>query len=130
MWDKGTALNEYEPVSVELLTQEKLTDLTPDTTYTFKVKAENVCGTGPLSNPFSTVMKKVPSQPENILTSTKKCNLHLTWDPPLSTGGYNVTEYKVEIETNITDVYAATENLNCSLTAGGNHMCDIPMKVL
>ena len=95
----------------------------PDTAYEFKVRAENVCGTGPFSETFLTEMKKVPGAPE-MTVATNECYFEVEWEEPYN-GGYNITEYKVEIETKVEGVWAS-DNIDCK----SNNSCRILMIML
>lgn len=78
--------------------------LTPGTTYTYRVTAENAMGEGPHSEPvMGTTLpgpSGVPSEPrtlglETFYSSDSDYGVRLTWLPPESDGGERVSHYTV-----------------------------------
>eukprot|EP00116_Pleurobrachia_bachei_P001452 sb/3461714/ len=71
-------------------------ELSPGTTYRFRIAAINACGRGEFSEPaaFKTCIPGFPGAPSSIRISKGADGAHLAWDPPANTNG-NISEYSV-----------------------------------
>mmetsp|Transcript_9440 Transcript_9440/g.8971 ORF Transcript_9440/g.8971 Transcript_9440/m.8971 type:complete len:317 (+) Transcript_9440:887-1837(+) len=70
--------------------------LTAGDTYKFRVRAENVYGTGPYSNVVSVVPKASPDKVVNVDTQNVGVNVKITWDEPDDFGSA-ITSYTILI---------------------------------
>ncbi|MFA6190248.1 MAG: DUF2341 domain-containing protein [Candidatus Staskawiczbacteria bacterium] len=71
--------------------------LTNGTEYTFTVTATNVVGTGPSSDPSSSVTPAtVPGQPTAVTPTYGDRQVSLFWSAPASNGGSAITDYVIE----------------------------------
>jgi titin len=79
------------------LTQQFLmTDVTPAQTYWFKVVAQNLVGTGPLSDGVSRIAASVPSAPVNLaVVSQSTASITFSWQANGNTGGSPVTDFAI-----------------------------------
>ena len=69
--------------------------LTNGETYTFEVAAANASGTGPRSDPSSTVVVGTPTAPTDVVAFSRRKAVALSWHAPTSTNGRPVTGYVV-----------------------------------
>jgi len=71
-------------------------ELSPGTTYKFRLAAINACGRGEFSEPaaFKTCVPGFPGAPSSIRISKGSDGAHLAWDPPANANG-NISEYSV-----------------------------------
>lgn len=69
--------------------------VTSGATYYYRVAAVNDMGMGPMSNEVSATVPTTPSAPLALAASGKDTLVRLTWSPPSSTGGVEVTGYRV-----------------------------------
>lgn len=68
-------------VSDSTAIQYELSAVTPDTAYTFRLRAYNVGGESPWTEPLKiTTLPDPPGIPENISTEASKYKIKLTWD--------------------------------------------------
>jgi hypothetical protein len=75
-----------------------VTGLTTGTTYTFRVRAVNPAGSGPLSSASNSVTPTsavVPSQPTNVAAQGASNSAKVTWTPSESDGDSAITRYDV-----------------------------------
>jgi fibronectin type 3 domain-containing protein len=74
------------------------TQVTPGTTYFYKVAAFNSLGTSKLSNEASATPTQPitpPGQPTNLVATPGVDNITLTWTPPANNGGAPITSYQI-----------------------------------
>ncbi len=96
------------------------TDVTIDTTYTYRVSAINSVGTSDPSNEDSAtatssssppIETKVPNSPRSLKASPlSPTKIILTWKEPTDNGGPVVTDYKIEYKTGEEDYSVLVEN--------------------
>jgi methionine-rich copper-binding protein CopC len=77
-------------------TSVALTSLTNGTTYTYRVSAVNIIGTGPASSSFSLTPVTIPGQPTGLEAIADNQVADLTWNAPSSDGGSPITDYRIE----------------------------------
>lgn len=98
--------NEYTPFNFSLIgTSFSLFYIDPNfsfnETFYYKISAVNSAGEGPKSTTLTvSVPFSLPSVPLNITATTyfnfsQQFNILVSWNPPLSNGGYNITEYNI-----------------------------------
>jgi hypothetical protein len=109
------------------------TGLTSGNTYTLRVSARNIHGTG-LPSPIVTVLAATePDVPTNVQTVDNGVTVRITWDAPVNTGGTGVTIDGYQIVVLESDLSTYTEDvINCDgtdVTILANRYCDIPMSV-
>nr|XP_006823015.1 PREDICTED: titin-like [Saccoglossus kowalevskii] len=100
---RDTAKDRWIRVTRATIKEEtfRVSDLIKDTEYEFRVSAENKVGVGEPSEPSKPVIAKlpydVPGAPKNPEVSdiTSK-SAQLTWQPPNSDGGSEITGYIIE----------------------------------
>jgi hypothetical protein len=115
--DQGTT-------SVGVVTQTTIGGLTNGTTYTFKVAAKNVAGTGALSAASNAVTpRSVPGVPTGASAVAGGGQATVSWSAPTSDGGsaitgYNVTCYVGGVALGTTTVGVATQTTVTGLTNG------------
>ena len=76
-----------------------VTGLINNTTYYFKVSARNNVGTSVPSSVLTVIPYTVPTAPLNLTSRPGNGFVDLSWNPPSSTGGRNITNYKIETKT-------------------------------
>ena len=78
-----------------------VTGLTNGTSYTFRVSAKNIIGTG-LSSAVSTAIipATVPGQPTITEVTIGNNEVNLTWTAPINNGGSAITDYIIEFLPN------------------------------
>jgi parallel beta-helix repeat protein len=77
--------------------------------YTYKIKAVNLVGSGPFSEEITAVPRSVPGAPQNIVAGADISEMILTWSPPLKKGGSVITGYRI---------YRGTEPSNLTFLTG------------
>ncbi|MEW9555483.1 fibronectin type III domain-containing protein [Nonomuraea sp. NPDC050783] len=104
--DGGTPITSYavtatpggRTVTTAGATTANVTGLSNGTAYTFKVTATNAVGTGPASAAsaaLTPVQGKLPGAPTEIVTAPELGSVRVSWRPPASDGGADITDYKV-----------------------------------
>ena len=75
-------------------TSVAVTGLTNGTTYTFKVRASNASGSGPLSAASNSVTPAtVPGSPLNVTATAGNLSAMIAWSAPVSNGGSTITGF-------------------------------------
>ena len=111
-------------------TSTTVTDLTPNQTYVFRVKAINALGDGPYTDKSSPVAitSTVPGKPTNVVGTPGNTQASLTWNAPVNTGGIALTDYVIQYSSNSgatwttfsdgvsTNTYATVTGLNNGTT--------------
>lgn len=67
--------------------------LTNGTLYTMRVRATNSIGTGPFSVPASESPGTQPGAVRSVVATAYDRSIHVSWSPPLDTGGSPITRY-------------------------------------
>ncbi|HZC51863.1 MAG TPA: N,N-dimethylformamidase beta subunit family domain-containing protein, partial [Mycobacterium sp.] len=110
-------------------TSTTVTGLTNGTTYTFKVSATNVNGTGPdsaASNAVTPSAPSLPGAPTGVTATAGNASAAVSWTAPSNTGGSTITKYTVtpfigttaQTPTTVTGNPAATSTTVSGLTNG------------
>lgn len=73
-----------------------MTELTPGTTYTFKVQAKNSFGTSSYSEAKSILAAQQPDTPLAPTSSIEGSSVKFEWQEPF-TGGSQITAYTIKI---------------------------------
>ncbi|MGA1872984.1 MAG: fibronectin type III domain-containing protein, partial [Thermoplasmatota archaeon] len=90
-----------EDESLEIVHEERnlsinIGDLSPGAVYEFMVRAENMRGAGPFSDPVEVMIITLPEKPEDLIeVSTGDGNVTVSWSEPLFDGGVPITGYRV-----------------------------------
>ena len=96
----GTAPPVSEAVS-SIKIQHLVTELSPETTYSFYLRPYNNFGVGPKSNTQTITIEGdelyKPGKPQNLTTIAKSGEVRVSWTAPLSDGGNAITQYQVEV---------------------------------
>jgi hypothetical protein len=110
--------------NVGVVSQTTIGGLTNGTTYTFRVAAKNVAGTGTFSNESNAVTPRtVPGAPTSVSASPGDGQATVSWSAPASDGGgqitgYDVTSYVAGVAQGTTSVTAVTQATVSGLTNG------------
>jgi hypothetical protein len=96
-----------------------ISGLTSLSTYSFRVKATNVFGTGPTTltaNVITVTLNGVPSSPgQPTLTQTSGSTFIVaTWSAPSSTNGASISAYSIEVQPKITTNAWVTLDSKCT----------------
>ena len=90
-------------------TSALVTGLTNGTTYTFKVSAVNLFGTGPASAASNALLiTNLPSAPTNVVGTRGSTTVALSWTAPASNGGFAITGYTIQVRSGATLVQTIT----------------------
>lgn len=122
-YDQGNG--NYIEVESGVTTQYYLkTDLTPGTTYAFKVQARNAVGFSLDSQEVSILAAKIPEAPINLANNvaiTTAYQIGLTWDQGVYNGGSAVIDYRLSYKESTSNsfTYYATDLTNTQLTVVG-----------
>ena len=108
--DGGSAITGYR-VELFILEQWRLlasptgtryrhTGLDPESTYSYRISAVNAAGTGAWSEPVEgTTGEATPTEPLSLMAEPDGANvIILTWEEPLSNGGYEIEEYEIRVQ--------------------------------
>jgi parallel beta-helix repeat protein len=71
------------------------TGVTAGITYFYEITAVTVIGEGPFSNEDSGMPFSEPSEPLGLLETSGASFVNLTWSPPLTDGGFPITNYTI-----------------------------------
>jgi outer membrane protein assembly factor BamB len=63
--------------------------------YSYWISAENREGESELAGPFNATPRGPPSTPRNVTVSSGPAYLNISWEGPLSNGGYSIEGYKI-----------------------------------
>ena len=90
------------------------TNLDPESTFIYRVGAVTTAGRGAWSEPVTgTSAKATPSEPLDLMAEADGAHvIILTWDEPVSNGGYEIEEYEIRVQqpdTTIWEILASTE---------------------
>ena len=91
--------------------------LTKGTTYTFKVRALNSVGAGPVATRDETPSGK-PGAPQNLTATGGRGSITLSWDAPADDGGSTIVNYRIE------KYNASTTNWDLLVTVSGTTYTD------
>ena len=75
-----------------------VTGLTNGQSYSLRVRALNASGAGAAAADVSATPRTVPGPPLNVAAVPGDGRVTLTWDPPASSGGIEITGYEFEID--------------------------------
>lgn len=126
VFDGGTPITSYTAISTPggftgtgINSPIMITGLTNGTTYTFKVKATNIVGDGPLSSSSNQVtLSTEPSAPVNLASTVLGSSIGLSWSEPSSDGGTAIIDYVIEYQLSTGGVWAVfADGLNTNTTA-------------
>lgn len=82
--------------TVSTITTVTVTGLTNGVNYLFRVAAVNLVGLGPYSNNAAAKPRTVPSAPRSVVATPDNAVVSLTWLPPVSNGGEDITQYNIQ----------------------------------
>jgi predicted phage tail protein len=105
-YNAGTPVTEYEilrgtsDVSLDpvgKVTRNAFDDesVEPGNSYYYQIRTINVNGKSETSKTIEASTKTTPSSPTDLKVETATDNVLLTWDPPVSDGGYEISAYHV-----------------------------------
>jgi hypothetical protein len=77
-----------------------LSGLTPGTTYTVQIAAVNDAGYSDVLTGTFTTRTLVPTAPQDVSGEADSTTAELSWGLPLSNGGADLIDYKVEVSSN------------------------------
>ena len=92
--------------------------LTAGTTYTFRVSAVNIAGTGSASNTVIAIPLSFnpPSAVRNITASSRLLGAYVYWSSPLDNGGSPITSYTVDWSTDGGSTWVGSVRVNAPLS--------------
>ncbi len=120
--------------NVGAVSQTTVGGLTNGTTYTFRVAAKNVAGTGALSTESNAVTPRgVPNAPTSATATAGPAQATVSWSAPASDGGsaitgYDVTPYLAGVAQGTTSVGAVTQATVGGLTNGTTYTFRVAAK--
>ncbi len=120
--------------SVGAVTTTTIGGLTNGTTYTFRVAAKNLVGTGPLSaNSNPVTPRTLPDAPTSVSATAGPGQAIVSWTAPVSNGGspiigYDVTRYVAGVSQGVTSVGAVTQATVAGLTNGTTYTFRVAAK--
>ena len=92
---------------------ERVTGLTNDTSYEFRVRARNRIGPGTSAGPIEATPEVPivpPGPPRNLRGTDGDGQVTLRWDAPLSNGGAAITDYEYRLDTNNDGTWTAWDS--------------------
>jgi titin len=99
--NSGSTWTNWSSAISSSATTETVTGLTNGTAYVFRVAATNSIGTSAWSSSSaSTSPAALPSAPTLSALTAGANNVALTWNAPSSTGGFAITDYRIEFSSN------------------------------
>lgn len=99
--NSGSTWTNWSSAISSSATTETVTGLTNGTAYVFRVAATNSIGTSAWSSSSaSTSPAALPSAPTLSALTAGANNVALTWNAPSSTGGFAITDYRIEYSSN------------------------------
>ena len=103
--ENGSSWTNLTPNSGNTATGYSHAGLTAGSTRYYRVSAINSAGTGPASNTVNATTKSpaatVPGAPEGLTaTADGQTEIDLSWGPPSSNGGADITGYRIEVSEN------------------------------
>ena len=109
--DGGAQIQRYQVTASPAVTPQyaypgetlsaSFSDLTPGTSYTFSVEAENVAGTGPAAT-APLVTAAVPGAVQNVTAVAGDSKARVNWEAPSDPGDLPVTHYQVSVSPSVT----------------------------
>lgn len=121
-WNPSEDVTSYDILKSDTILKTDVTSpftdtgLLPGTTYTYKVRANNVTGSSDSSPVSPTTLPNPPGVPSNPSASATTTSITLTWDAVADADGY-----KVEADGLVTEIgYVTTYTYN-SLSQGTQH---------
>jgi titin len=120
--------------SVGAVTTTTIVGLTNGTTYTFRVAAKNLIGTGPLSaNSNPATPRTLPDAPTSVSATAGPGQAIVSWTAPVANGGspiigYDVTRYVAGVSQGVTSVGAVTQATVAGLTNGTTYTFRVAAK--
>jgi hypothetical protein len=120
--------------SVGAVTQVTIGGLTNGTTYTFRVAAKNLIGTGALSSNSNPVTPRtLPDAPTSVSATAGPGQATVSWTAPVSSGGspiigYDVTRYVAGVSQGVTSVGAVSQATVGGLTNGTTYTFRVAAK--
>lgn len=86
--------------------------LTTGVNYQYRVRASNVYGWGPFSDPATIVADSAPAQLSPVTITAENVNVRISWNLPSTTNGSPILKYKVDILQSNGQTYS--QSLTCN----------------
>jgi len=102
----------------------------PGQSYTFKVRAKNLCMKAPFSTEIEyihTALETSPAQIEQVHTISQACNVKISWIVPYD-GGSTILAFIVEVRGKSFGVYHQLDQKICDQSAS-SFSCTVPKTV-
>jgi hypothetical protein len=92
VWDQGSSINSWVNKTTSSNTYTTITGLSLGETYSFKIIANNIYGSGPITPTSSSdLVAAAPGQMNQVVITQSTTNVVFTWSSPNSTNGASIT---------------------------------------
>ncbi len=91
-----TKWTNHQPEKISTATSVIITDLVNNEDYQFRITTKNLKYRGTFTTPISATPTMSSDAPTNLLDITDNKQIHLTWNAPTNTVGYDIVDYIIK----------------------------------